>query len=146
MLSIAKDLYPNEIKFSSQSFDTIRKEYSTQSCVEHIEELRAKFTETEINGIKTLLYGMRCPFSYSDLTVKADEKKQIYSEVSSLLDKYRLGDVLSSLYKVGIVGNTGEKVRFSFRGDDDILLDKKIKIHDPLWNYLAIESINISHN
>lgn len=68
-----------------------------------------------------------------------DEKRKMYSDIDVLLNKFKLGDVLSVLYRIGIIGNTGERIRYAFRGDDDILLDKKMKVHDPLWNYLAIE-------
>jgi hypothetical protein len=50
-----------------------------------------------------------------------------------------MGDILSVLYRVGIIGNTGERVRYSFRGDDELVIEGKMKIHDPLWNYFSIE-------
>lgn len=142
MLSIAQQQFPHEAKFSHTVFDAIRKEYSIQSWVEHTEELRAKYTEQEIEGVKKLFYGIECPFSLHEITIVSDNRRKIYTEVDELLTKYRLGDILSTLYKIGLVGNTGERVRFAFRGDDDILLDKKMKIHDPLWNYLSIEPGN----
>jgi hypothetical protein len=142
MLTISKEQFPNDTKFSMPVFDAIKKEYSIQSWIEHTEELRAKYTELDIDGFKKLFYGIKCPFSLNDITIVADEKRKMLTEVDDLLKKYKLGDVLSTLYKVGIIGNTGERVRYAFRGDDDILLDKKMKIHDPLWNYLAIESTN----
>ena len=142
MLSIAQNQFPNETKFSHEVFDSIRKEYSTQSWVEHTEELRSKYSESEIEGIRKLFYGVKCPFSYHEITIHCDERKGIYSEVAELFIKHKLADVLSQLYKVGIIGNTGERVRYAFRGDDDVLLDKRMKIHDPLWNYLAVEPIN----
>ena len=85
------------------------------------------------------MYGTKSPFTFGELNIVSSEKRKLYSEIDILLNNYRLGDVLSSLYKIGIVGNSGEKVRYAFRGDDDVLLDKKIKVHDPLWNYLSIE-------
>lgn len=142
MLSIAQNQFPNETAFTHAVFDSIRKEYSTQSWVEHTEELRSKYSVEDIEGIRKLFYGVKCPFSFHDITVHSDERKQMYSEVDGLLSNYRLSDILSQLYKVGIIGNTGERIRYAFRGDDDILLDKRMKIHDPLWNYLAVEPVN----
>lgn len=139
LLSIAQQTYPNQTVFSHEVFDRIRQEYSKQSWTEHVEELRAKYTEADIAGIKKLFYGVTCPFTFHDLTATADERKKIYSEIKQLLKTHTLGDIISQLYKVGMIGNTGQRVRFSFRGDDDVLLDKKMKIHDPLWNHLAIE-------
>lgn len=144
MLSIGQQQFPNEDKFSHNVFDSIKKEYSIQSWVEQTEELRTKFTEQEIEGVKKLLYGLKCPFSYNEITLHCDERRKMYTEIEDLLKNYKLGDVLSMIYKIGIIGNTGERVRYAFRGDDDILLEKKMKVHDPLWNYLAIESVNLN--
>ena len=138
LLLIAQEQFPNSEKFSSTVFDGIRKEYSMKSWVEHTEELRAKYTPEEIDGIQKILLGISCPFSLFDITAECDKKKITYTSVNILLQKHKLGDILSILYKVGIIGNSGEKVRYSFRGDDDILLDKPMKIHDSLWNYLSI--------
>lgn len=140
LLGIAQQQYPNEGRFSSQIFDSIRKEYSTQSWVEHTEELRTKYTENEIDGIQRLLYGIKCPFNLHEISVTSDKKREHYTQVDSLLKHHRLGDILSLLYKVGIIGNTGQKVRYSFRGDDELIIEKNMKVHDPLWNYLSIES------
>lgn len=139
LLGIAQQQFPNEIRFSSQIFESIRKEYSTQSWVEHTEELRTKYTENEIEGIQKLLYGIKCPFNLNEISVSSDKKREHYSEVDNLLKTHKLGDILSLLYKVGIIGNTGQKVRYSFRGDDELIIEKNMKVHDPLWNYLSIE-------
>ena len=47
--------------------------------------------------------------------------------------------LLSHLYNIGIIGNTGANVRYSFRGDDGLVIENRMKIHDPLWSYLSIE-------
>jgi hypothetical protein len=142
LLSIAQEQYPNSTQFTNVVFNGIRKDYSTKSWVEHTEELRTKFSSDDIEGIKKILYGLKCPFSYNDITIECDRKKKMYDIVAKVLEKYHLGDILSAIYKIGIIGNCGERVRFSFRGDDDILLEKPMKVHDPLWNYLSIESKN----
>jgi len=140
MLSIAQQQFPNETKFTHSVFDSINKEYSTQSWTEHVEELRTNYSESEIEGIKQMLTALKCPFNLHELLMFCDEKKKNYTKVEQLLNKYKLGDILSHLYKVGIVGNTGQKVRYSFRGDDELVIENSMKIHDPLWNYLSIES------
>ncbi|MBX3163690.1 MAG: hypothetical protein KF900_04370 [Bacteroidetes bacterium] len=139
LLTIAQQQFPNETKFTHQVFDTIVKEYSTQSWIELAEELRATYTENEVEGIKKLLTALKCPFTLNQITVVCDEKTKIYSDLEDLLKKYKLGDILSHLYKIGIIGNTGEKIRYSFRGDDELVIENKMKVHDPLWNYLSIE-------
>ena len=62
----------------------------------------------------------------------------MYTPVSKLLSRHNLSDILVHLYNIGIIGNTGKTVRYSFRGDSDLLLEGQMKIHDALWSYLAV--------
>jgi hypothetical protein len=139
LLTIAQQQCPNETIFSQQVFDSINKEYSTQSWIELEEELKTSYTESEVNGIKKLLTSIKCPFTYGEIIQFGEKKKNYYKELETLLNKYKMGDILSVLYRVGIIGNTGERVRYSFRGDDELVIEGKMKIHDPLWNYFSIE-------
>lgn len=139
LLNLAKTQYPNETKFTHEVFDNTRKLYSTESWLELSEELRAIYTETEIDSIKRILYGFKNPFTYNDIKLHIESLKDMYDGVNDLLERYRVGEILSNLYRVGVLGNTGKKVRFAHRGDDEILLDKFITIHRALWSYLSIE-------
>ncbi len=139
MLSLGQKLYPNENSFTHQVFDAIKKEYSSQCWVEHAEELRAKFNGVQIDGIRLLLMGMKSPFTINDVMLEAEKKRELYNEVEELLRVHKLASILNVLFQVGIIGNAHPKVRFAFRGDQDLLLDKPIKVHDALYNYLAIE-------
>lgn len=139
LLNIGQQQFPNETSFSQVVFDSIVKEYSTQSWIEHAEELRAILSEQEIDGIKKLLTAITCPFTFNEFRNICDHKKEIYTDVETLFKKHKPADILSLLYRVGLIGNTGQKVRYSFRGDDELVLESNMKIHDPLWNYLSIE-------
>ena len=139
LLSIGQQQFPNETSFSHVVFDSIVKEYSTQSWIEHAEELRSILSEQEIDGIKKLLTAITCPFTFNEFRNICESKKEIYSDVEELFKKHKPADILSLLYRVGLIGNTGQKVRYSFRGDDELVLESNMKIHDPLWNYLSIE-------
>lgn len=81
---------------------------------------------------------MECPFSVIDITHKIEPMRSIYTVVDDLLKKYKIGDILSHLFKLGIVGNTGENMRFSFRGDDELLIENSMTVHNSLWNYLSL--------
>lgn len=140
LLNIAQQQYPNEAKFSHQVFDGINKEYSTQSWFEHAEELSAFYSADEIDGIKKMLTALKCPFTFAQISQKCDQSRKMYSSLDKLLNKYKIGDILSHLYNIGIIGNTGENIRYSFRGDDELVIENKMKIHDPLWNYLSIST------
>ena len=139
LLNIARIQSPNETSFSHKVFDAIRKTYSTESWTELTEELRAIYKEEEIDGIKRILYGIKNPFYFKDLKEHIDDVKEMYRSVDALMEKHKLGEILSNLYRVGLIGNSGEKFRFAHRGDDDILLDKEIMIHRALWQSLSIE-------
>jgi len=139
LLNIAIQQFPNETKFSHQVFDAIKKEYSTQSWIEHAEELGAIYSVDEIDGIKKMLTALKCPFTFHQISEKCDRTREMYSSLDNLLKKHKMGDLLCHLYNIGIIGNTGEKIRYSFRGDDELVIENQMKIHDPLWNYLSIE-------
>jgi hypothetical protein len=141
LLNIAKEQNPQANSFTRSMFDRINKDYSSKSWTEQSEELQATYTTEEIEGIKRILSGIKCPFNRGSITAKADEAKNMYSSVSELLSKYRLIDILTHLYKVGIIGNTGDTVRFAFRGDPDLILEQDMKIHDALWNFLSVTKV-----
>lgn len=140
LLNIAKEQIPQDTKFSSAVFESINKDYSSKSWVEISEELQSKYSTDEIDGIKAIIRGIKCPFDYAEITQKADSAKEMYEMTNNLLSKYRLSDILNHLYKVGIIGNTGDLVRFAYRGDADLIIENQMKIHDALWNFLSVES------
>ncbi|WP_399628605.1 P-loop ATPase, Sll1717 family [Sporosarcina sp. SG10008] len=139
LLTFAKEYYPNEEKFTQKVFDETRKAYSEASWVESSEELAAKYTINEIKGIKQLFLGISNPFTFEQIKQRSQELSDLYSELSELLEKNKLGSILSDCYRIGVIGNTGQKVRFAYRGDDEIMLDKQIQLHRSLWPYLQVE-------
>lgn len=142
LLLTAQNHSPQSTCFSQGILVSINRDYSTECWKEQIEELRAKYNETEIDGIKQILLAIECPFSFIELNNRCIMKKEFYASVSTLLNKYKLADILSDLYRIGIIGNTGQKMRFSFRGDDELLIDKDMTIHPALWSHLSVERKN----
>lgn len=140
LLTIAQQQFPDKEKFSKQVLESIGKEYSRQCWVEQAEELSSTYTKEEISAIKKILSSLECPFTLVDITRKMDSIRNIYTDVDNLLNKYRIGDILSHLFKLGIVGNTGENMRFSFRGDDELIIENNMTIHNSLWNYLSLQN------
>jgi hypothetical protein len=145
LLSLCQELYPNENDFNNKVFRAIRQKYSERCWIEQVEELRVKFSVEEIEGIKKLLMGISSPFSFHQITLLADARKKEHISLKAMIDKFGLGEILSQLYKVGIIGNSGERIRFEFRGDRDLLLDQDMKIHDALWNHLSVRSNKTSN-
>lgn len=138
LLNLAKNQHPKQNRFTHQVFDSIRKSYSSESWIELSEELRTIYSEEEIEGIKRMFYGINSPFTYKWLQEHVKKSKEMYAVVDKLLKDHKLGEILSNLYRVGLLGNTGEKIRFAHRGDDEILLEKKIMVHQALWPFLSI--------
>lgn len=143
LMTIAQKYFPNKTDFDQQVFDTIRKQYSTDSWIELSEELKTSFKNDEIEGIKRLFYGFKPNFSLGELKNHIDLICKNYPEVNNLLDKHTLESILSKLYKIGFVGNVTEErtrshYRFNYRGDDEILIEKDFTVHRGLRPYFSI--------
>ncbi|MBO1503902.1 hypothetical protein JKX24_18630 [Serratia proteamaculans] len=146
LLLSAQESYPEENAFSTQSLEAIRKRYSSACWVELTEELKAKYKSEEINGIKNILYGYAQISTIQEISTHAESIAQSYVETKKLLEKNSITAILIDLYRIGVIGNysnesqSGKKrFRFSFRGDDDILLGQKIYIHNALKAHLSID-------
>ena len=139
LLGLAREQFPHSTTFSHSIFDAINKQYSTDCWLEQEEELRAKYSVDDIKGIKHILMGIKCPFTLETIFEKASRARTMYSDVDQLFSKVKLADILEHLFRVGIIGNTGKNsVRYSFRGDEGLIIDKKMTIHPALWNVLSI--------
>ncbi|MBG2765275.1 hypothetical protein I4566_15995 [Proteus mirabilis] len=110
------------------------------------EELKAIYKSEEINGIKNILYGYTQVSTIQEISSHAESVAQSYPDTRKLLDKRLIAEILVDLYRIGVIGNysnesqTGKKkFRFSFRGDDDILLHQKFYIHNALKAHLSID-------
>lgn len=140
LLIAAQEQYPDETSFNLQSLEAIRKRYSTASWVEMTEELKAKYKPTEIDGIKYIFYGFRQISTLQEIIQRADIAAIDHKETESLLKRVSIKDVLKDLYRIGIIGNIDDdrRMRFSFRGDDEILFNCKIFVHNALRAHLSI--------
>lgn len=141
LLITVQDQYPDALAFDVQRLEAVRKTYSTSSWVELTEELKAKYKPTEIDGIKYIFYGFKKIASLEELNERVEKVEKNYSEVKSLLERISLKDVLRDLYRIGVIGNidkNGDRMRFSFRGDDEILFEYDIFIHNALRAHLSI--------
>lgn len=141
LLILVQDQYPKDTSFNVQGLEAIRKSYSTASWVEITEELKAKYKQDEVNGIKFIFYGYKQISSLTDLNDRAANISKDHKETSTLLQRTSLKEVLKDLFRVGVIGNIDakrERMRFSFRGDDEILFDNDIFIHNALRAHLSI--------
>jgi hypothetical protein len=141
LLIAAQEQFPDETSFNLQSLEAIRKKYSTASWVEMTEELKTKYKPSEIDGIKFIFYGFKQISNLQDLVERAGEVANDHKETSELLKRVSVKEIVKDLYRIGVVGNIDrarERMRFSFRGDDEILFDQNIFVHNALKAHLSI--------
>lgn len=144
-LNLAKDQYPDSKGFSQKVFDGTRKNYSSASWVELAEELSVKYSPQEINGIKQIFNGYRRTFNITDLSEHISKRKALYPDIEILFEKHKIGSILNDLYNIGFVGNVlsggsqrETKMRFSFRGDPNIILEETMTVHKGLYSFLTL--------
>lgn len=141
LLISVQDQYPDEISFLLQGLEAVRKAYSNASWVELTEELKAKYKPAEIDGIKFIFYGYKQIASLSELMSRSELIKNDHQETADLLKNKQLKQILKDLYRIGVIGNIDknrDRMRFSFRGDDEILFDNDIIVHNALKGHLSI--------
>lgn len=143
LLTVAKNQFPRKKQFDQEVFDAIRKNYSEESWIELTEELTVTYSIEQINGIKRLLYGYKPYFSYGDIDSHATKICELESDIENLLKEHKLGDILKQLYKIGFIGNVTKsnntnRYRFSYRGDDELLLNMNMMVHFALRPHLSI--------
>lgn len=142
LLISIQEQYPNETSFTIQGIEAVRKNYSTASWVEITEELKAKYTSSDVNGIKYIFYGYKQISSLTELASRTNTVAKDHDETKLLLERTQLKTILKDLFRIGVVGNIDkrrDRMRFSFRGDDEILFeDNNIFIHNALKPYLSI--------
>lgn len=140
LLKAAQDQYPNESTFSYSVLNAVRKKYSSASWIEVTEELKANYKADEIEAIKRLLYGFNKIFSLSDIKKRIEEISDLYHEIPRLIQSHRPEKILSDLYRAGVLGNIAKdgRYRFSFRGDDEILLEQRCVVHSALHAHLSV--------
>ena len=140
LLNLAKDHARKSSCFTQDIFDATMREYSKKSWVETSEELRLIYDDNHLKAIKKLFSNIGVPFTLGDLRSRLEQLGEIYDYVEKFNERYRLIDVLEQLFSVGVIGNSGQRMRFKFLKDDDLDPIGKMIIHTPLRNYFAVQS------
>ena len=126
-------------KFSQASFDKSQQEYSRRMWTELTDELRLSYSEDEIEAIFILLNRISLPFTFDSLTKRIDSLSKIYPNVRTFFEKEPLINVLEKLYKLGVIGNTGERMNFIFLERPALDPLGPMVIHTPLRNYFSVQ-------
>jgi len=146
LLNLARDQFPEVRGFTQRVFDGTRKQYSQESWTELAEELIVKYNKNAIAGIQQIFNGYRRTFQYDDLRSHIEKRSKLYPAIEALLKSRQIGGILSDLYNVGFIGNViyagkrtnDAKMRFSFRGDPNIILEEHLTIHKGLYSFFTL--------
>jgi hypothetical protein len=120
-------------------------EYSSQLWKEVEYELSAAYNGEEIKGITLFFSGMSQYFSLEELERRAGRLGGNSERLGKLLARKKLSDLLTDMYRLGAIGNafrvgrsrSDVRNRWIFRGDSDILLDRRMQLHPALIHRLS---------
>lgn len=142
ILNIAKDNAGNSTCFTQEIFDASIRIYSQKSWNEIAEELSLIYDADDLRAIKKLLSNIGVPFTLNDLSERLRNLGTIYDYVDRFNNRHKLIDVLEQLFASGVIGNSGQRMRFKFLKDDELDPLGNMIIHTPLRNYFAVQSSN----
>lgn len=133
LFNIIKRKYPESYMFTKQAFESARNDYSKETWLELAEELSFKYTADELDGLKSLL-SSQVNFTQKQFDNMVKKEKENNKMIEKMTEKYSVNEILSDLYKIGIIGNrmTRGKFRFSYRGQEKINYDEPFTMHDSL--------------
>lgn len=137
--------HDTETKFTQEMFDRAMKDYSARSWGEIVEEMSLKYRAIDIAAIKSILTNVEVPFTFSYLSQRVNQLKEMDETIDDFNQRFRLADMLKDLFSFGIIGNTGARMIFKFMEDDDLSLAEDMIIHKPLRNFFAVKSRPATH-
>ncbi|MGY8710219.1 hypothetical protein RAD16_31170 [Bradyrhizobium sp. 18BD] len=144
-LSIAQKQYPEATKFSIDVLTETEVDYSAKMWDEIKYELSASYSTSDIDVIEMVIAGSSSAFQLDDIDRRFETLARESSNAQKLLSRRSAKEILSDLYRLGAIGNvfragtTADKVRnrWAFRGDPNLLLDKRMTIHPSLYKRLS---------
>ncbi len=126
-------------RFTQEVFDKAQQEYSELMWTEIKDELRLTYSEEEVEAIFVLLNRIKMPFSYDSLIERIAQLGRFYPNIPELMDNAKLTQVITKLYDLGVIGNTGKPMNFIFLGKTAIDPLGMMVIHTPLRNYFSVQ-------
>lgn len=139
MMSAIHNQIGTSEKFNQEAFDKAQQEYSELMWTEIKDELRLSYSEEEVNAIFVLLNRITMPFSYESLVKRIEVLGKYYPDIPQLLDSSKLIMILTKLYELGVIGNTGKPMNFVFLGRPALDPLGMMVIHTPLRNYFSVQ-------
>lgn len=130
----------NDKIFLQEHFDKAMKAYSAATWKEISEELILMYTSDELQLIKMIFTNIEVPFTFQYLIKRTNDLKQVYPEIELFFKNHTMSKLLNDLFKLGVIGNTGQRMVFKFLGDEDLAITEDMIIHKPLRNFFAVKS------
>ena len=137
LINAAQDsLHFEDTAFTQAVLESSMPKYSRTSLAELREELRALYSARDIDDIFSCLTGFSDTFTLEQL------REQIRDYYPHSVLATRTVDVLSDLYRLGVVGNLNirlNRYRWQYRGDERIILNNEwcITVHRGLRKALS---------
>ena len=138
ILTLAKTMRPSDETFDNKLFSHIIIEYSKDSWMETIEELKAKYNSEELKAIRKIFYGYYKEFTYEEFLIQVENTKKLFNPIPNVLNKP--DELLDDLFRIGVIGNISKGVqRWASRGEEEILTGYmyNILVHPALRKYLC---------
>ena len=128
--------------FTQEMFDRVLQKYSSNAWNEICEELVLSYNRDQLDFIKEFFTGIELPFTFQYIIDRINNLSAIHGDKSFefIKDRRSLIDFLNIMYRWGVIGNTGERMQFSFLGYDRLDLTAPMVIHKPLRNFFAVKS------
>lgn len=130
----------NKSRIDVSDFEAVRAKYAEEAWQEFSNELSAKYCREEIDGIKQVLTGITIPFSAKEFLERLKEESELFENVKMLYDKRRVADILSDLYRIGVIGNGDDFSRFAFKGNEAFDPLSNCTIHYPLRRFFTAKN------
>lgn len=130
------------VKVNQEVFERAVQRYSNRMWNEVSEEISLKYSPDDMKAIKKILTGIEVPFDLGYINNRVKILAENYDYVESFYKKYRIPELLDFLFDWGIIGNSGERMVFSFLGYKEMDITKPMIIHTPLRNYFEVVSRN----
>lgn len=148
LLRIARDFDGNSTKFTSAHFEQTAIEFSRQTWLEVTEELLASYSQQDISALERLFLGSHTHFYKDELRGRIMERSQNDVALKNLLNKKDISNILSDLYRIGVIGNDFyvntsnytrvKRNRWIFRGNVTLVETERMSVHKSLWKHLSL--------
>lgn len=147
-LSIIQAAFPTETFFHETLFQQTEAEYSQRLWSEIEYELSANHSAEDISVIKRLLSGFRRYFHFDFFIEHVRSQIKYTPAANKFHDSKEASNLLHDLYRLGAIGNDfpvdsrgkNRAVRWIFRNESDLLLDKQMVVNAAICRALSIKA------